>query len=419
MFAINLKDLIAKPGFLALTFLATGETLVWAGVYYVFPALLVRWEADFGWTRTEITFALMLATIASAIASPFSGRLIDYGKGPALMATTAVIAGICVGLTTQASSLTSFYVLWVVIGIMLSGCLYEPCFALITLARGSKAKSAITIVTLAAGFASTLAFPSAHVLSDAFGWRIAAGVFSVIVVFGAAPLLWFGAKLLLADAASSAEYAADNMASKTDKPGGYQFLKQIDFWLLASCFAFAAIVHGVTLHHMIPMLSERGFTLSAAVLAVSFIGPMQVAGRIVVAALGNRISNHITVLGVFGSMGLSILVLIAAGIQPWLLVLFIPLFGGGYGIMSIIRPVIARELLGGSDFGSKSGVLALVYLLGAGSAPWLGSVIWRGGGYSLVLPVLVMLMLTAVILYLKASVTLNSKSADEKTRTPE
>jgi len=109
-------------------------------------------------------------------------------------------------------------------------------------------------------------------------------------------------------------------------------------------------------------------------------------------------------------MGLSILVLIVAGIQPWLLVIFIPLFGGGYGIMSIIRPVIAREVLGGNDFGSKSGVLALVYLLGAGSAPWLGSIIWRGGGYSLVLPVLLILMVTAVLLYLRTTVKFNSSA---------
>ena len=250
MFTTNLKNLLRKPGFLALTFLASGETLVWAGVYYVFPALLVRWEAGFDWTRTEITFALMLATIASALASPFSGRLIDYGKGPVLMATTTVIAGFCVGLLSQVNTLGTFYALWIIIGIMMSGCLYEPCFALITLARGGRAKSAITVVTLVAGFASTLSFPSTHVLSEAFGWRAAAGVFSVVVVFGAAPLLWFGAKFLLLDAARSAvearQQSDDASALKTVKPGGYQFLRQIEFWLLASCFAFAAIVHGVT-----------------------------------------------------------------------------------------------------------------------------------------------------------------------------
>lgn len=410
MLANQLKNLANRPGVLALTFLASGETLVWAGVYYVFPALLVRWEADFDWTRTEITFALMLATIASALASPFSGRLIDHGKGPALMATSAAVAGVCVGLTTQVNTLGSFYALWILIGVMMSGCLYEPCFALITLARGAKAKSAITVVTLVAGFASTLSFPSAHALSEAFGWRAAAWIFSVIVIFGAAPLLWFGAKFLQTDSINATENPADARTQKAAAPGGYHFLKNVEFWLLASCFAFAAIVHGVTLHHMIPLLSERGFTLAAAVTVVSFIGPMQVAGRVVVAALGNRISNHATVLGVFGSMGLSILVLIVAGIQPWLLVIFIPLFGGGYGIMSIIRPVIAREVLGGNDFGSKSGVLALVYLLGAGSAPWLGSIIWRGGGYSLVLPVLLILMVTAVLLYLRTTVKFNSSA---------
>ena len=60
----------------AIWFLAFGQTLVWAGTYYVFPALIVRWEADFGWTRSEITGALTFAIFTAAIFSPISGRLI-------------------------------------------------------------------------------------------------------------------------------------------------------------------------------------------------------------------------------------------------------------------------------------------------------------------------------------------------------
>ena len=104
----------------------------------------------------------------------------------------------------------------------------------------------------------------------------------------------------------------------------------------------------------------------------------------------------------FISMAVSILCLMAASRVPILLPLFILCFGGGYGILSIIRPVIARDMLGEQNFGSKSGMLALVYLLGAGSAPWIGSLLWRIGGYSLVLPVLFLMMIVAMVLYFQA-----------------
>jgi hypothetical protein len=101
-------------------------------------------------------------------------------------------------------------------------------------------------------------------------------------------------------------------------------------------------------------------------------------------------------------MGLSILLLIGAGTTPLMLVGFVILFGGAYGVVSIIRPVIARELLGQAQFGAKSGALALVYLAGSASAPFLGSLGWTWGGYEAVLPGLILLAMSGLGLYLVA-----------------
>ena len=93
--------------------LALGQTLVWAGAYYVFPALLLHWESAMGWSREDITLALMLATFSMAMASPVAGRLIDQGKGPLVMGSSTVMAGICIGLLATVNSLWLFYILWI------------------------------------------------------------------------------------------------------------------------------------------------------------------------------------------------------------------------------------------------------------------------------------------------------------------
>ena len=41
----------------AIIFLAIGETIYWAGLYYIFAALLVQWEAAEPWPKTQITMA--------------------------------------------------------------------------------------------------------------------------------------------------------------------------------------------------------------------------------------------------------------------------------------------------------------------------------------------------------------------------
>lgn len=347
-----------------ITLLALGELVVWAGAYYVFPALLLRWEADLGWSRESITLALMLATFSMAIASPVTGRLIDMGHGPRVMGITTIVAGICIGLLSRVESLMWFYVIWIVNGAMLAGCLYEPCFALITRVRGANAKPSITAVTLVAGLAGTLSFPAAHYLSEQFGWQTTVIIFAMVVIFAASPLLWLGASRLERQYLDDEpEGATGETIAKAKAQGdaadiihaSSNFLRRPLFWLLGCCFAIAAVVHGTTLHHLLPLLDERGLAAGLAVLTVSLIGPMQVTGRIVIAMLGERLSNHATVVVIFIAMAASIVCLMAATWQPPMLFVFVLLFGGSYGILSIIRPVIARELLGGNNFGQNRG----------------------------------------------------------------
>ena len=73
--------------------LAIGETIVWRGLLYVFPALLLRWELTLGWSKTELTGAITLALVCSAFCSPLYGRLIDRGFGPYIMGCGALVGG--------------------------------------------------------------------------------------------------------------------------------------------------------------------------------------------------------------------------------------------------------------------------------------------------------------------------------------
>lgn len=78
----------------AIYLLALGQTLAWATIYYVFPALMLRWEQDLGWSKVELTAAITIAILVSAAASPMTGRIIDRGYGATLVGTSALIGGI-------------------------------------------------------------------------------------------------------------------------------------------------------------------------------------------------------------------------------------------------------------------------------------------------------------------------------------
>ncbi len=381
----------------AIVFLAIGQTLTWAGLYYIFPALLLRWEMELGWSKIDITAAIALAVLISAIGSPLTGRIIDKGQGAQLMTYSAIGGGIGLLLLSTVTALWQFYLVWVVIGAAFAGCLYEPCFALITRARGKQAKHGIILITLVAGFASTISFPVMYALSEELGWRIAIRLFALAVILLAAPFLWFGAKRL-----------ENSKFSKTTAQSYHPitrsvFLRQPVFWYLAIGFSFTALVHGSVLHHLLSILNERGLTSEMAVLAASFIGPMQVAGRLAMMASEKYVTHHGVAMASFIVMGLALVLLLFGDTSPVLLSAFVMLFGGAYGTTSILRPLLARDLLGEKNFGAKSGALALPYLIGVASSPYLGSIIWGMGGYSTMLGTLIFISALGCSMYAYAN----------------
>jgi hypothetical protein len=139
-----------------------------------------------------------------------------------------------------------------------------------------------------------------------------------------------------------------------------------------------------------------------AVLAASFIGPMQVAGRLAMMASERYLTHDAVAISAFAALGVSMVMLLVSDASPVFLSGFVILFGAAYGTVSILRPLVAREILGGANFGAKSGALALPYLAGSASAPYLGSLIWNLGGYDLLLMTLLGVLVSGCLLYWRA-----------------
>ena len=95
-------------------------------------------------------------------------------------------------------------------------------------------------------------------------------------------------------------------------------------------------------------------------------------------------------------MGLAAASLLGAAAVPGLIVGFVIFQGAGFGVESIIKPLVTATLLGRRNFGVVAGMLAVTVGGGAALAPTVAAVIWRIGGYDLV--IMVALALVAVAL---------------------
>ena len=384
----------------AIIFLAIGETIYWAGLYYIFAALLVQWEAAQPWPKTQITMAFTGAILMAAIFAPIAGRQIDRGNGPKVLTFAALIGAALVALLPFANSVWMFGAIWLGVGACLGGCLYETCFSLITRTRGDNARRDITLVTLFAGLAGTLSFPLSNAISNAYGWNAAIWTMSGLVALVGVPLVWHATSFL------EKEYQKENAARDDETKETHSSIFNIRsvlskpaFWFIAIGFAMLGCNHGVIINHILPILTDRGLTGDAAVLAASMIGPMQVAGRLAMMAAERRVSSHAITSACFVGVACAGAALYFSAVVPALVVVFVILQGSGHGVTSIMRPVITKEILGTQNFGAISGAVAVPYLLAWAAAPVAGSLLWEAGGYDLAIIVVIVSALTGLLFY--------------------
>ncbi|MCE7027195.1 MFS transporter [Jiella avicenniae] len=294
----------------------------------------------------------------------------------------------CVGaallaLSSVTTSLAVFVPIWLCLGVVMAGALYEPCFAVVTRALGPSSRRAITAITLLAGFAGTLAFPMNHWIAEAGGWRLASQAMAGLALFVAAPLLWLSTTRL--EACALARAPVEDPAHRPSQPTQAPALRGRLFFLLTLGFATVGASHSLVLNHLLPILESHRMSDDLAVLIAAGVGPMQVVGRLAILGLERHLSNQAVALASCVAVGLAACCLLGSQFLPLLAVPFVVLHGSGYGTVSIMRPVMLRETLGEANFGATSGRMARYSTAAAALAPFAGSLLWLIGGYDLAL----------------------------------
>jgi MFS family permease len=381
---------------MAVWLLALGQTLIYAGCYYSFPALLPDLEAATGWTKAELALGPTLAFLIMAGLTPFTGRLVDRGLGGEMLIWLPGLCALGVAGLGLVGSLAGWLALWALIGVAQAGSLYETCFAFLTRRLGGGARAAITRVTLVAGFAGTLAFPLGHWLGTALGGQGALLAFAGLVAL-ASPLNAVAVRQLR-------RRERVGLVIPPSPPGVLQAaLRKPAFWMIAGGFLAVYLNHGILITYALVLFADRGAEPGFAALGAAAIGPSQVAGRLILLAAGARVTTGQAVLASCGGLVLAGGLLWLAGVAPALILAFAVAQGAGIGLTSILRPVLIAEVLGRQGFGAISGAAAVAPILASAAAPSVGAGLLALGGPGLVYAVclaLAVVGLAAMVLLL-------------------
>ncbi len=344
-------------GWVVVAALCVTEVVSWGILYYGFPVLLRPMEADLGWSRVEITGAFSVGMGMAALAALPVGRWIDRHGARALMT-----AGSCLGtglllVWSRVESLPALYAVWCLMGLALAATLYEPAFAAVVGWFATRGRDkALLNVTLAGALASTIFMPLEAWLVGRLGWRGALVALAVTLAVITLPLH----AIVLRPAPRSAPPTPGDERREARLPGltlGASTRMAV-FWVLAAAFFVGGFTTNTVTVHLIPYLSDRGYSPTVAAVMIGWMGAMQLPARLLFAPIAARF-GHRAVTGVIFFAQAAALAQLALATELPTLVPMVVMLGAANGMATLARATTIAEIFGPRHYGSISGAIAL------------------------------------------------------------
>jgi len=371
--------------------LALGQVLVWAALYYGFSSFVLPMRDDLRWSEATLMGAFSVGLAAWGGASYAVGAAIDRGHGRAVLAGGAVLGAIGLFAWSAVREPWMFYAVWIVLGAAMAMTLYDPAFTVLTKRYPLRYRQGITALTLVGGFASTLSFPAVAWSMPVLGWRGTLVAMGIVLLLAVVPLhLW----ALHGPVHESAPPVREGAAADATL---HEALRHRTFWLLALAFTLYAFAAAALWAHVMPALASKGLSQGEALAVVVWIGPAQVAGRLLYAAVGR--AWRLRTLGAVVLIGLPLaLTLFALADSLWVLWSFAALFGAVNGLITIVRGGLVPETFGRAQVGRIGGAMAAIGLLARAAAPVAAAALLLAlGGYRELLLLLAALGVVAVL----------------------
>ncbi|MGW4213712.1 MFS transporter [Lentzea sp. NPDC004789] len=352
-----------------LVVLCTTEITSWGVLYYAFPVLAPSISVSTGWSLTRLMLGFSIGQVVAAIVGVLVGRWLDR-VGPRLVMTVgSVLAVVAVVATAAMRSPGWFFAACVVTGVAKAGVLYQPAFAALTRWYGSNRVSALTMLTLVGGLASTVFAPITAVLDEHFGWRQTYAVLAILLGVVTIPLHAWGLRL----AWPPVEHRGVEPPNVVARSRAFVMLTIA--MTLAAFAAYAVVVN------LVPLLTERGMSTSAAALALGLGGAGQVLGRLGYGKLAARTTvRSRTVLVLVASASTTAVLGLVPG-PAMLLVAGAVLAGVARGVFTLVQATAVTDRWGPVHYGRLSGLIGVPITIAAAIAPWAGSAMatWFGG----------------------------------------
>jgi MFS family permease len=314
---------------------------------------------ELGFGRGDIATAIGISSVMTAVASPFFGRLIDrYGVRTPLAVSIILFALATAAMSLLPASVFGLYAMFALTGLFAIGQTPGSYSKVVAAWFDRQRGFALGIVLAGVGMGTIVLPMICKTLIGTFGWREAyLGLAGLIILLALLPVLAF--------VREPTRVLAGNLSPNVTLPGVSMTEAARDrrFWYMIVSFFLAVVAINGSLVHVVPMLTDRGMSLSDAVAIISSSGIALIVGRLLAGWIIDRVfAPYVAVFFLVCPMaGLLILALQPAAVSPLVGVL---LLGLGIGGETDLLSYMVSRYFGLAKFGTIYGWIFTAALAG-------------------------------------------------------
>ena len=235
---------------------------------------------EFGWSRGQTSFAYTLASFASAAFGVMWGQLADkYGTK-----WFGAIGAVCMSLTlfslSGLGSILQFYILYFLFGAFGCALLFSPLYANVGFWFRENPGLALGIAASGGAIGQAFIPHISGVLIESGGWEDAYIKLAIIYIIIAFPV-----SLLIKESPWRITARTEDEPEARDFPLSE---KEVVAWI-SFAVIFCCVCMSVPIMHLVPLLTDAGFTLEFATSVLMVLMICGAFGRIFGGILGDRI----------------------------------------------------------------------------------------------------------------------------------
>ena len=312
-----------------------------------------------GWSRADASIALSLMLFATAFVSPIVGMVVDR-FGVKRLLISSILATACVlVLISTIQSLPIFWMVFLLLGLVSPGLQPVLYSKVVVDWFDNRRGMALGVLNAGQGVGSAVMGPVTGLLLTQYGWRGAYVGLAILLLLITLP----GAIFVIRQ-----NPAAQGNRMPAAGAGGQtvpwrELVASRPFWLvILSAFVLSMAINGA-LPHMVPLLTDRGYSLAAAVGTMSVLGLAGICGRLGTGWLVDRFFAPYVALVVFtlAAGGMAIIWLNPTSIP---VVAGIVLVGAGIGAEIDLMSFLTSRYFPRQVFGSVYGLVFFALIMG-------------------------------------------------------